>query len=98
MDRGRWAFGSLSGRARRIVVMAGVRMIYANKSEDDILLGKELKNLEKENLGHINICFTLSHPPKDWNGNSGHIDEQMILEHAVFENHDSLNYFVDTIS
>ncbi|KAF9961333.1 hypothetical protein BGZ65_010839, partial [Modicella reniformis] len=75
-----------------------VRMIYENKSEDDILLRKELENLEKESHGRIKICFTLSHPPKNWNGSSGHIDERMILEHAVFENHDGLNHSVDTIS
>ncbi|KAF9349415.1 hypothetical protein BGX34_001812 [Mortierella sp. NVP85] len=121
IGRGRWVFGALSGRAKRIVMMSGgtgitpiyqvvravaqdpqdfteVRLIYANKTEEDILLREELVQLEKKSHGRIKISFTLSNPPKDWDGLSGHIDERMIREHATFESHDSLNHSIDTIS
>jgi len=46
----------------------------------------------------LNGSFTLSAPPKDWHGCSGHIDEGMIREHATFEGHETLNHAIDTIA
>lgn len=75
---GRWVFGTHSGRARRIIMMAGgtgitpmyqliraitndhtdrteVRLIYANRTANDILLQGELCQLEKESDGRVKI-------------------------------------------
>ncbi|KAF9153962.1 hypothetical protein BG015_002221 [Linnemannia schmuckeri] len=114
---GRWTFGTHSGRACRIITMAGgtgitpiyqliraivkdrndrteVRLIYANRTADDILLREELNQLEKESAGRVKIC----HPPKDWRGCTGHIDERMVQEYGTFESHETLNHAIDTIA
>ncbi|KAG0254842.1 hypothetical protein BG011_005507 [Mortierella polycephala] len=118
---GRWTFGTHSGRALRIITMAGgtgitpiyqlvraivndhtdrteVRLIYANRTVDSILLREELCQLEKQSAGRVKICFTLSDPPKDWSGCTGHIDERMVREYGTFESHETLNHAIDTIA
>jgi len=75
---GRWTFGIHSGRASRIVMMAGgtgitpiyqliraiakdptdpteARLVYANRTVEDILLREELCQQEKENAGRVKI-------------------------------------------
>ncbi|KAG0349121.1 hypothetical protein BGZ54_004440, partial [Gamsiella multidivaricata] len=74
-----------------------VRLIYANRTENDILLREELTELEKGSNGRIKICLTLSEPSKDWKGCKGHIDERMIREYATFDNHDHLDHAADAI-
>ena len=82
LNHGRWTFGTHSGRACRIVTLAGgtgitpiyqliraiamdptdrteVRLSYANKTEEDILLREELCQLEKESRGRIKIWYVL---------------------------------------
>ncbi|KAF9924825.1 hypothetical protein FBU30_005274 [Linnemannia zychae] len=121
LGHGRWTFGTHSGRALRIVTMAGgtgitpiyqlirsiaqdptdrteVRLIYANKTEEDILLRDELLKLENVSAGRVKICFTLSNPPEGWKGCKGHISEEMIREYGTFEGHEDLNHAIDTIS
>ncbi|KAF9180889.1 NADH-cytochrome b5 reductase 2 [Haplosporangium sp. Z 11] len=46
----------------------------------------------------IEPSFTLSDPPKDWCGCTGHIDERMIREYGTFECHETLNHAIDTIA
>ncbi|KAF9538421.1 hypothetical protein EC957_006768 [Mortierella hygrophila] len=121
LGHGRWTFGTHSGRACRIVTLAGgtgitpiyqliraiardptdrteVRLIYANRTENDILLHEELLQLEKESAGRVKISFTLSSPPEGWKGCKGHIDEEMIRKYGTFESHETLNHAIDTIS
>jgi nitrate reductase (NAD(P)H) len=80
LGHGRWTFGTHSGRACRIVTMAGgtgitpihqliraiamdptdrteVRLLYANKTEEDILLREELIQLEKKSAGKVKIWY-----------------------------------------
>lgn len=80
LGHGCWTFGTHSGRACRIVTMAGgtgitpiyqliraiamdptdqteVRLIYANKTEEEILLREELLHLEKESAGRVKIWY-----------------------------------------
>ncbi|KAF9160883.1 hypothetical protein BGX21_001253 [Mortierella sp. AD011] len=75
-----------------------VRLIYSNKTENDILLYEELQELEKKSDNRVKICFTLSHPSEDWKGCKGVIDEKMIREYGTFEGHETLNHALDTIS
>ncbi|KAF9203140.1 hypothetical protein BGZ59_001792 [Podila verticillata] len=116
-DHGRWTFGTHSGRACRIVMMAGgtgitpiyqliraivkdptdrteVRLIYANRTAEDILLREELCQLEKESAGRVKICD----PPKDWRECTGHIDEGMVRKYGTFESHETLNHVADTFA
>ncbi|KAK5815604.1 nitrate reductase [Linnemannia elongata] len=121
LGHGRWTFGTHSGRACRIVTMAGgtgitpiyqliraiamdptdrteVRFIYSNKTEEEILLREELLQLEKKSAGRVKICFTVSDPSEGWKGCKGHIDEKMIREYGTFDDHETLNHAIDTIS
>lgn len=61
-----------------------IRVIDANKTEDDILLRAELDQFARENSDQFSITHVLSHPGKDWPGEKGHVDES-ILHHYAFE-------------
>lgn len=64
-----------------------LRVIDANKSEDDILMKEELEKLSKEHSTQIDIAHVLSHPGDDWNGLKGHVNEDIIKKHAFEPDH-----------
>lgn len=53
-------------------------LIYANKTEGDILCRRELLDLEAQSGGYIKLDFTLDFPPKEWKYSTGFISEAMI--------------------
>ena len=60
-----------------------IRIIDANKTEDDILLHKELDETEEKSEGRIKVTHVLSHPndKQGWEkkgGLSGHVDADVI--------------------
>lgn len=60
-----------------------VRIVDANKTEDDILLHQKLDEAEKQSQGRIRITHVLSHPNNadDWKqrgGLSGHVNADII--------------------
>jgi len=62
-----------------------VRVIDANKTEDDILLHQKLNEAEEQSQGKIKITHVLSHPKnaEEWKqkgGLSGHVNADMIKE------------------
>ncbi|BGP28285.1 hypothetical protein JCM10296v2_000017 [Rhodotorula toruloides] len=62
-----------------------LRVVDANKFEDDILLRAELDRFEKEaKEGQLRITHVLSHPASDqWTGRRGHVDADL-LRNALF--------------
>lgn len=56
-------------------------LIYANKTESDILLRDELEELENEYSDRISIWYTLDLPPPSWRFSSGFITKDMIEKH-----------------
>lgn len=66
-----------------------VRVIDANKTEDDILLHDDLNRIERESEGRTKIAHVLSHPKdeKAWKGLSGHVNADIIKDklHAPAE-------------
>ncbi|KAK4331856.1 Nitrate reductase [NADPH] [Rhodotorula toruloides] len=62
-----------------------LRVVDANKSEDDILLRAELDRIEKEaKEGQLRITHVLSHPASDeWTGRRGHVDADLLRD-ALF--------------
>lgn len=58
-----------------------LRVIDANKSENDILLREDLEKFEKESKGNLKVAHILSHASDQWQGLKGHIDENNIKEH-----------------
>jgi cytochrome-b5 reductase len=55
-------------------------LLYANKTEGDILLRKELDGFA-EKYDQFNIHYILSSPPENWSGSKGRISKDMIEEH-----------------
>ena len=53
-------------------------LIYANQTEDDILLREELESLPKNRL---HIWYTLDRPPSKWEYGTGFINTAMCQEH-----------------
>lgn len=56
-------------------------LIYANQTEDDILLRSQLETYMKDYPGRINVHFTLDRPQKDWPYSTGFINKEMIADH-----------------
>jgi nitrate reductase (NAD(P)H) len=59
-----------------------VKVIDANKSENDILLAPKLENFSKNHGDQFQIAHVLSHPGNKWKGLKGHVNEDIIKEHA----------------
>ena len=57
-----------------------ISLIFANKTEGDILLREELDNLAKED--GVNVHYTVSSAEEGWTGSTGHVSEEMIKEHG----------------
>merc|ERR1719311_291384 len=56
-------------------------LIYANQTEDDILVRPELEELQAKYPKRLKIWYTLDRPPKSWKYSTGFINENMIAEH-----------------
>lgn len=55
-------------------------LLYANKTEGDILLKKELDEFAAK-YDQFNVHYILSSPPDNWQGGKGRINKQMIEEY-----------------
>lgn len=53
-------------------------LIYANKTEDDILVKDLLDEAVKESNGRFTVTYTLDYPPSGWKGKTGFITQEMI--------------------
>jgi len=63
-----------------------IRVVDANKTEEDILLREEMDELQKNHPQQIKITHVLSHPKdeKSWKGEHGHVNEE-IIKKVCFE-------------
>ncbi|KAL3292791.1 nitrate reductase [Colletotrichum asianum] len=55
-----------------------VRVVEANKTENDILLRTELDGFVKRSGGRLKVTHVLSHPSGEWDGLSGHVDGKVL--------------------
>lgn len=55
-----------------------VTLVFGNLTEEDILLKKELAHLENTYPQRFRAFYVLDNPPKEWAGNSGHIDKNLL--------------------
>lgn len=60
-----------------------IRVIDANKTEADILMRSELDEFEEKSKGKLKVTHVLSHAGDDWDGLTGHVDEDKIRD-ALF--------------
>jgi NAD(P)H-flavin reductase len=58
--------------------MVTFRLLFANRSENDILLKSELDDMASRHSDRFQVHYTLSTTPEDWNGETGHVTQQML--------------------
>ncbi|KAJ3951178.1 hypothetical protein N0V92_012413 [Colletotrichum tropicale] len=66
-----------------------VRVVDANKTEDDILLRKEFDGFVKRSGGRLRVTHVLSHPSGEWDGLSGHVDGKVLRKNLFPPSDDS---------
>lgn len=59
------------------------KLIYANVTEDDILLRQEFDELKKKYPNNFDVVYTLDRPSKDWKGPSGYVNADLIKQHIA---------------
>uniref|UniRef100_H2ZN53 NADH-cytochrome b5 reductase n=2 Tax=Ciona savignyi TaxID=51511 RepID=H2ZN53_CIOSA len=57
-----------------------MHLLYANQTENDILVRKELEECAEADPKHFKLWYTLDRPPTDWKYSSGFINEDMIRD------------------
>lgn len=55
-----------------------VSLIFANQTEDDILLKAELDKIAKENPDRFKVVYALDKASKEWTGHSGYVTPELI--------------------
>ena len=58
-----------------------VNLIYANRSEHDILLRKELDTFARRYPKNFRVYYMLDQPPKDWPFGSGYVTKEVMEKH-----------------
>jgi nitrate reductase (NAD(P)H) len=61
-----------------------LRVIDANKNENDILLREEMEKFAREHREQFSVRHVLSHPSEEWKGAKGHVNKD-IIRGSVFE-------------
>lgn len=56
-----------------------IKMIYANETENDILLKAEIDGIA-EKWDRLKVFYTLNKPPADWQGGKGNVSKEMMME------------------
>ncbi|XP_027356826.1 NADH--cytochrome b5 reductase 1-like [Abrus precatorius] len=59
-----------------------LHLIYANVTEDDILLKEELENFANKFPHRFEVYHVLNKPPNEWNGGVGYVSKEMIKSHC----------------
>ncbi|KAK7892043.1 hypothetical protein WMY93_024006 [Mugilogobius chulae] len=65
-------------------------LIFANQTEKDILLRKELEEVKKNHSDQFSLWYTLDKPPQDWSYSSGFVTADMIQDHLPAPSSDVL--------
>lgn len=58
-----------------------VSLIYANQTEDDILVRELLEQYAAKHPQRFKVWYTLDRPPKGWKYSTGFVTDEMIAEH-----------------
>ncbi|XP_043468755.1 NADH-cytochrome b5 reductase 3 isoform X2 [Leptopilina heterotoma] len=65
-------------------------LLFANQTEKDILLRKELEEIAKKQSQRFKLWFTLDTSSEGWNYSTGHISAEMISEHMFPASSDTI--------
>jgi cytochrome-b5 reductase len=58
-------------------------LLFANQTEDDILVQDELETLAKEFPDRFKLHYTLDRPPADWKFSTGFVNKEMVQNHVL---------------
>lgn len=67
-----------------------VNLLFANKTEEDILVRDMLEKLAQENPDRLKVHYTLDNPPNGWAFSKGFINEDMVREHLPAPGEDTV--------
>jgi len=67
-------------------------LLFANQTEEDILLRQELEDIQKQNPNQFKVWYTVDRPPpsEDWQYSTGFISSEMIEGHLFAPSEDHL--------
>ncbi|KAK5628324.1 hypothetical protein RRF57_004039 [Xylaria bambusicola] len=66
-----------------------VSLIYANRTEADILLRSELEAFSRKYPNNFKLYYILDSPTPDWQGGKGYVTKQILAEHFPAPDADS---------
>ncbi|KAL7944146.1 nitrate reductase [Trichoderma barbatum] len=67
-----------------------IRVLGANKAEEDILLREEFEALEQKSRGRMQSTNVLSHPSEEWKGLKGVVTKDMMKDYLFSPSEDSI--------
>jgi len=67
-----------------------ISLIFANVTEDDILLRKELDTCASQHKSRFRVYYTLDKPPQDWKQGAGFVTTDMISKNLFMPSDESL--------
>ena len=65
-------------------------LLFANQSEDDILVREELEAIQAAHPDRFKLWYTVDRPKEDWQYSSGFVDADMIKDHLFEPSEDNL--------
>lgn len=65
-------------------------LLYANQTENDILLRNELDELAEKYPGQFKVWYTVDTAPDNWKFSQGHINADMIRDHLMAPSEDTI--------
>ncbi|XP_014677277.1 PREDICTED: NADH-cytochrome b5 reductase 3-like isoform X2 [Priapulus caudatus] len=65
-------------------------LLYANQTEDDILLRNELEEVQRANPDRFHLWYTLDKSTEGWQYSTGFVNAEMIVEHLPPPGDDTL--------
>lgn len=66
-----------------------VSLVYANVTEEDILLRAELDKFAKEHPDRFTVHYVLNTPPENWTGSEGFVTPEIMEKHLPHKDSDS---------
>lgn len=71
-----------------------VLLLYANRAEKDIAFRAELSEIEAGPSPDLNVVHVLSRPDDDWQGESGHLDQEKLRRLCGRERQDRATFYL----
>ncbi|XP_044279392.1 NADH-cytochrome b5 reductase 3-like [Varanus komodoensis] len=65
-------------------------LLFANQTENDILLRPELEELQVQHPAHFKLWYTLDRAPENWDYSQGFVNQDMIKDHMPPPQDDTL--------